>query len=260
MFKNIIVRRPGKSICDGITSAPELGRPDYELAMKQHDAYISALKKCGCEVTILEEMEEFPDSCFVEDTAVLTKNVAIISRPGAETRRRESEYMVDTIKKFYPEDKIEYIQAPGTMEGGDVMMVGNHFYIGKSARTNEEGCRQFIALLEKHGHTGSIVELKEMLHLKTGVNYLENNNMLVSGEFLTNPEFDKYNKYEIPSDEAYAANCIWVNDKVIVPEGYPKVKALVEEMGYEVLTVDTSEYRKIDGGLSCLSLRFTSLK
>ena len=146
------------------------------------------------------------------------------------------------------------------MEGGDVMMVGNHFYIGKSARTNEEGCRQFIALLEKHGHTGSIIELKEMLHLKTGVNYLENNNMLVSGEFLTNPEFDKYNKYEIPSDEAYAANCIWVNDKVIVPEGYPKVKALVEEMGYEVLTVDTSEYRKIDGGLSCLSLRFTSLK
>ena len=104
MFKNIIVRRPGKSICDGITSAPELGKPNYELAMKQHDAYISALRKCGCEVTVLEEMEEFPDSCFVEDIAVLTKNVAIISRPGAETRRRESEYMVDTIKKFYPED------------------------------------------------------------------------------------------------------------------------------------------------------------
>lgn len=260
MFKNIIVRRPGKSLCDGITSAPELGKPDYEVALKQHDNYIEALKKCGCEVTVLEAMEDFPDSCFVEDTAVLTKNVAIISRPGADTRREESKYIVDTIKEFYPEYKIEYIVEPGTMEGGDVMMVGNHFYIGKSERTNEEGCRQFIEILEKYGHTGSVVEMKEMLHLKTGVNYLENNHLLAAGEFLENEEFSKYQKYEIPKEEAYAANCIWVNDKVIVPEGYPKVKALVESMGYEVLTVDTSEYRKIDGGLSCLSLRFTSLK
>ncbi len=260
MFKNIIVRKPSKSIIDGITSAPELGKPNYELAMQQHEKYIQALKECGCEVTVLEALEEFPDSCFVEDTAVLTPNVAIISRPGAESRRKESEHMVSTIQKFFPDDKIEYIKSPGTMEGGDVMMVGNHFYIGKSDRSNEEGCKQFIQILEKYGHTGSIVEMKEMLHLKTGVNYLENNNLLAAGEFLTNPEFDKYNKYEIPEDEAYAANCIWVNDKVIVPEGYPKVKELVEKMGYEVLTVDTSEYRKIDGGLSCLSLRFSSLK
>ncbi len=260
MFKNIIVRRPAKSICDGITSAPELGKPIYEKAIQQHDDYIAALKKCGCEVKVLEALEEFPDSCFVEDTAVLTPNVAIISRPGAESRRNETEYMIPTIKEFYPEDKIEYIKAPGTMEGGDVMMVGNHFYIGKSDRTNEEGCRQFIEILEKYGHTGSIVTLEEMLHLKTGVNYLENNNLLVSGEFLTKEEFKKYNQYEIPVGEDYAANCIWVNDKVIVPEGYPKVKEMVESMGYEVITVDTSEYRKIDGGLSCLSLRFSSLK
>ncbi len=260
MFKNIIVRRPGKSVCKGITSCPELGEPDYQLALKQHDDYIAALKKCGCKVTVLEAMEDFPDSCFVEDTAVLTSKVAIISRPGADSRREESKYMIETIKQFYPEDKIEYIVAPGTMEGGDVMMVGNHFYIGKSARTNDEGCRQFIEILEKHGHTGTVVELKEMLHLKTGVNYLENNNLLISGEFLLNELFDQYNQYEIPEDEGYAANCIWVNDKVIVPSGYPKVKKMVEDMGYEVLTVDTSEYKKLDGGLSCLSLRFSALK
>lgn len=260
MFKNIIARKPAKSLVEGITSAPELGKPDYEKALEQHAKYVEALEKCGCTVKVLEPLEDFPDSCFVEDTAVLTPRVAIISRPGALSRQQEPEYMVDTIREFYPEDKIEFIKEPGTMEGGDVMMVGNHFYIGLSDRTNEEGCRQFIEILEKYGHTGSVVELKEMLHLKTGVNYLENDHMLVSGEFLENPEFDKFKKYEIPEDEAYAANCIWVNDKVIVPEGYEKVKELVEGMGYEVILVDTSEFRKLDGGLSCLSLRFTSLK
>ena len=136
------------------------------------------------------------------------------------------------------------------------MMVGDHFYVGRSARTNEEGIKQFIAILEKHGLTGSEVPLEKVLHLKTGVNYIENNNMLVSGEFIDKPDFAKYNKIVIPEEEAYAANCIWVNDKVIVPEGYPAVEKAVKDAGYEVLLVDTSEYRKLDGGLSCLSLRF----
>lgn len=135
-------------------------------------------------------------------------------------------------------------------------MVGDHFYVGRSARTNEEGIKQFIAILEKHGLSGSEVPLEKVLHLKTGVNYIENNNMLVSGEFIDKPDFAKYNKIVIPEEEAYAANCIWVNDKVIVPEGYPAVEKAVKDAGYEVLLVDTSEYRKLDGGLSCLSLRF----
>lgn len=256
MFKNVIVRRPSKSMVEGITSAPELGKPDYELALKQHDNYIKALESCGVKVTVLDAMEEFPDSCFVEDTAVLTKNCAIISNPGAPTRQKESGYMVDTIKKFYSEDKIEYITSPGTMEGGDVMMVGNHFYIGLSARTNEEGCKQFIAALEKHGHTGSIVPLEKVLHLKTGLAYLENNNLLVAGEFVDKEDFAKFNKIKITTDEAYSANCIWVNEKVLVPAGYEKTKKAIENAGYEVILVDTSEYKKLDGGLSCLSLRF----
>ncbi len=259
MFTNVIVRRPGKSVCKGITSCKEYGEPDYALAQKQHDDYINALQQCGCKVTVLEALEDFPDSCFVEDTAVLTPRVAIISRPGAESRRDEVKYIVDTIKKFYPEERIEYIEAPGTMEGGDVLMVGDHFYIGKSERTNAEGCRQFISILQKYGYSGSEVPLNEMLHLKTGITYLENNNMLLSGEFLQSSLFASYTCHEIPTGEEYAANCIWVNGKVIIPAGYPKVRNLVEQMGYEVLTVDTSEYRKIDGGLSCLSLRFSVL-
>ena len=256
MFKNVIVRKPGKSICDGITSAPELGKPDYEKALKQHENYIETLKKCGVNVTVLEPLEEFPDSCFVEDTAVLTKKCAIVSNPGAESRNKEPEFMVETIKKFYSEDKIEYIKAPGTLEGGDVMMVGDHFYVGKSARTNEEGIKQFIKILNKYDLTGSEVPLEKVLHLKTGVNYIENNNMLVSGEFIDKKDFENYNKIIVPEDESYGANCIWVNETVIVPKGYPKIEKAIKDMGYKVLVTDTSEFKKIDGGLSCLSLRF----
>lgn len=256
MFKNVIVRRPCKAMLDGITSCPELGKPDYEKALQQHDDYIAALKKCGVEVTVLEADERYPDSCFVEDPAVITSKCAIITNPGAPSRNGEKDEIVGAVKKFFSDDQIEYIKAPGTLEGGDVMMVGDHFYVGRSARTNEEGIRQFIEILEKHGLTGSEVPLYKVLHLKTGVNYLENGNMLVSGEFIDKPDFEKYNRIVIPEEESYAANCIWVNGTVIVPMGFPAVEKAVREAGYEVLLVDTSEYRKLDGGLSCLSLRF----
>lgn len=256
MFSNVIVRRPCRAMVDGITSNPQLGKPDYELALRQHDSYIAALKTCGVTVTVLPADERYPDSCFVEDPAVITRKCAIITNPGAPSRNGEKDEIIGAVRAFFSEDQIEYIQAPGTLEGGDVMMVGDHFYVGRSARTNAEGIRQFIAILEKHGLSGSEVTLEAVLHLKTGVNYLENNNLLVSGEFTTKPEFAGFNRFEIPEAEAYAANCIWVNGTVIVPEGYPAVEAAVRSMGYRVLLVDTSEFRKLDGGLSCLSLRF----
>lgn len=253
MFKNVIVRKPGKSLVNGIASE-SLGKPDYEKALKQHEAYIEALKKCGVEVTILEADERYPDSCFVEDAAIVTKKCAIITNPGAPTRKGEQIEIKETLKKFY--DNIEEIQAPGTIEGGDVMMVGGHFYVGISARTNEEGARQFIDILRKYGFDGTMVPLKKVLHLKTGLAYLENNNLLISGEFVDNPVFKDFNKVIIDENESYSANCIWMNGTVIVPEGYEKTKKAIEKLGYKIIVVDTSEYRKIDGGLSCLSLRF----
>lgn len=256
MFKHTIVRKPCRAMVDGITSAPELGKPDYDLACKQHDNYIEALKQCGVDVTVLEADERYPDSCFVEDPALITKQCAIITNPGAASRNGEKDEIVGAVKKFFNDDVIEYIREPGTLEGGDVMMVGDHFYVGRSERTNEEGIRQLTEILEKYGMTCSEVKLDEMLHLKTGVNYLEDNNMLVAGEFVTKSEFEKYNRVEIPMEEAYAANCIWINGKVIVPEGFPRVLEAVKGLGYETILVDTSEYRKLDGGLSCLSLRF----
>jgi len=256
MFKNVIVKRPCKAIEFGITSAPELGKPDYELASAQHGKYIEALKQCGVAVTILEADEEFPDSCFVEDTAVITRKCAIVSNPGASSRNKEVENMIPILRRFFPDDRMEYIRPPGTLEGGDVMMVGDHFYVGRSARTNAEGIRQFVEILERYGLSGSEVLLKKVLHLKTGVNYIENNKMLVMGEFIDKPDFSGFDKIIIPENESYAANCIWVNNKVIVPAGYPDTENAVRKEGYETLVVDTSEFRKIDGGLSCLSLRF----
>ena len=254
MFKHTIVRTPCKRVLEGITSAPELGKPDYEKALQQHAAYIEALKQCGVDVTVLPPEEDYPDSCFVEDVAVLTGRVAIITNPGAPTRKGEVTSIVPVIEGFY--ENIERITAPGTLEGGDVMMVGERFYVGRSARTNAEGIRQFGEILAKYGYECIEVPLEKVLHLKTGVNYIENNNLLVSGEFVDKPCFASYNRIEIPEAEAYAANCIWMNGTVIVPQGYPAVLSAVQAAGCPTIVCDTSEFRKIDGGLSCLSLRF----
>ena len=256
MFNHAIVRTPCPKICDGITSAPELGQPIYEKALEQHAKYIEALKACGVDVLVLPAMEEYPDSCFVEDVAVVNDKCAIITNPGADTRKGETAGIIEAIGRFYTEEQTGHIVAPGTLEGGDVMKCGDTYYVGLSARTNQEGFDQFAAFMGKYGFKSVLVPLELVLHLKTGVNYLENNKMLVSGEFVDKPEFAQYERIVIPDEEAYAANCIWMNGTVIVPEGYPAVLEAVKGAGYPVLTVDTSEFRKIDGGLSCLSLRF----
>lgn len=254
MFKNVIVRTPAKSISDGITSSSELGKPNYENALKQHKNYIQALKKCGVQVEVLEARDELPDSCFVEDIAVCTKKFAIVTNPSAKSRNSEIEGIKDILAKYYK--NIEEIKAPGTLEGGDVMMVDEHFYIGLSDRTNLQGANQLIEALRKYGMSGSVVDMKEMLHLKTGLSYLEENALLITGEFTKMSEFNEFEKIEVSDDEAYSANCIRVNDYVIVPKNFPKTKKLIEDKGFKTLEVDTSEFMKIDGGLSCLSLRF----
>jgi len=253
MFKKAIVRKPGNSLVAGIGPG-NLGEVNFEVALKQHADYVSALQQAGLTVTVLEAQEQYPDSCFVEDAAILTKNVAIITNPGAPSRKGEEETVSQALESFY--NNIHVIDAPGTIEGGDVMMVGDYFYVGLSARTNSLGAEQFLRILRGFGYDGAIVRLKEMLHLKTGLAYLESNNLLVAGELVDNPIFKDFNRIIIPADEGYAANCIWINDYVLVPSGYPKTKRVITTLGYQVLEVDTSEFRKLDGGLSCLSLRF----
>ncbi len=253
MFKHAIVRTPGKSIVDGITSA-DLGKPDYENALIQHAAYVKALEACGLEVTVLNADERFPDSPFVEDAALVTPQCAIIMNPGAQSRKGETAEIAQVLRERF--ETVEFVHEPGTVEGGDIMMVGSHFYIGLSERTNQEGAQQVIEILRNYGMSGSAVEMNDMLHLKTGVAYLENDNLVACGEFLTHPAFQEFNILPIGTDESYAANCIWVNDKVLIPWSYPNAKVAIERAGYETIEVDVSEFRKLDGGLSCLSLRF----
>ena len=253
MFSNAIVRTPCQAMVSGLSSA-NLGRPDYQQALIQHADYIEALKTCGLKVTILPLDEKFPDSTFVEDVTLLTPHCAIITNPGAPTRTLETTSIVATIDKFF--QKIEKIETPGNVEAGDIMMVGDHFYIGLSERTNRAGAEQMITILERYDLSGSVINLAEVLHLKTGLGYLENNNLLACGEFLNKPEFQAFNLLEVDSKEAYAANSVWINDTVLTPKGFPKTKSLIETAGYKVREVDVSEFQKLDGGLSCLSLRF----
>lgn len=238
---------------DGISNAG-LGKPDYQKALTQHADYVEALKECGLQVTILPADENFPDSTFVEDVALLTPHCAILTNPGAPSRTMETRSMLPKLQGLYK--SVEVIEAPGTCEAGDIMMVGDHYYIGLSERTNQAGAEQVIAILNTYGMRGSIVELTEVLHLKTGLGYLENNNLLACGEFLGKAEFQRYNLLRVDDEEAYAANSVWVNDIVLTPRGFPKTRALIESAGYKIRQVDVSEFQKLDGGLSCLSLRF----
>ena len=136
------------------------------------------------------------------------------------------------------------------------MMDGDHFYIGLSQRTNINGAEQLINILKKYGMTGSVVTLDKVLHLKSGVAYLENNNLAVTGEFLLKPDFQKFNILKIDDDESYAANCVWINDHILLPKGFPKTKKTIEKSYQNIIEVNVSEFQKLDGGLSCLSLRF----
>ena len=178
----------------------------------------------------------------------------MITNPGASSRKGEGKEIIEVIKKYY--NDIEYIKEPGTLKGGDVMIVKDHFYIGLSKRTNKEGAEQLIKALGKYGMSGSIIEILKMLYLKSGLAYLEDNVLLVTGEFINNLEFKKFNKIIIDEEETHSTNCIKVNDYVLVPAGYSKTKEKIKAAGFKVIVVDTSEYRKVNGGLSCLSLRF----
>lgn len=253
LFTNAIVRKPCREMVNGLTTA-ELGKPDYFKALEQHSRYVDILKECGLEVLVLDSDSEFPDSTFIEDVAICTSKCAVITNPGASSRNGEKQGIKPALQLFF--NSIEEIVNPGTLDAGDVMMVNDHFYIGISQRTNHHGAEQLISFLQKHGMTGSKVPLNKMLHLKTGLSYLENNTLLVSGEFVQNPEFEKYSRIIVDENEQYAANSLWINGNVLVPKGFNETRNKIEKAGFKTVEVDVSEFRKLDGGLSCLSLRF----
>ena len=257
MFTKAITRRPCRALINGIATAQfGEGTPDYDKAIAQHDKYVETLRGLGLEVLVLPGDERYPDSCFVEDPAVVMERCAVITNPARDSRNGEKYEIIDAIRKYYTDDQIFHIEAPGTMEGGDVMRVGDHFYVGQSDRTNAEGFRQFEAIVSRFGYTASPVPVTEGLHLKDFAIYLENNNMLVTEVMDKEPQFKDFNRFVIDADELYAVNSLNINGTVLVPKGFPKTQKIIEDLGYPVILMDTNEFRLIDGSLTCLSLRF----
>jgi dimethylargininase len=252
MFTEAIVRAVPQTVHAGITSA-QLGKPDYERACEQHDRYVGALERCGVEMTVLGADGRYPDSVFVEDTAVVTDRCAVIANPGAAGRRGEVHEIEEVFSGLY--ENVERIVSPGTLDGGDVLQVGDHFYVGLTRRTNREGAEQLAAFLRGYGFDASCVKLRRFLHLKTGVAYLGGKDLVVAGELVTNGEFDDFDKILVSPEEEYCANCIRVGDHVLLAAGCERTKKKIVERGYDVIELEMSEFRKVDGGLSCLSLR-----
>lgn len=256
MFKHAIVRTPGSNFDAGLTTV-SLGRPEFAKVLEQHARYCAALEECGLDLTFLEADMRYPDSTFVEDAAIVTERGAILMRPGAESRAGEVEAIRPALQRFFPE--MPAIQAPGTVDGGDICEAGEHFFLGLSHRTNEEGARQLAGHLAAFGYTSSTIDVRPMtsiLHLKSGIAYIGDNTLVVMEEMAGNPDFSRFELIRVSEEESYGANCVQVNERVLVAEGFPHLTTALRERGFDPLVLDMSEYRKMDGGLSCLSLRF----
>lgn len=252
MFTHAICRKPGLNFSHGLTTVPS-AKTEYALMLLQHDAYVDALKLLGLQVEVLEPLGEFPDAYFVEDAAIMTAEVAIVTRPGAKSRRGEAAAIEPVIVKHRPVARIE---APGKLDGGDVLFVGRHVLIGVSERSNPEGAEQLGEILEDHGYTWTAVPVAEGLHFKSSVNWVGGKNLLVTEDFAGMDELSAYRQIVVDPAEAYSANVLWINGTLLVPMGYPVTRKKLEALGLPIVELDTSEARKMDGGLTCMSLRF----
>jgi dimethylargininase len=256
LFQRAIVRVPSEKFAAGLTTV-SIGTPDYGRALEQHEAYCAVLEQCGLRLTRLEADQRYPDSTFVEDTAVLTKRCAVVTNPGAPSRAGEIEDISKTLALFYSE--LHFIREPGTLDGGDVCEAGNHFFIGISERTNEAGAQRLAELLTSFDYSASLVDIRDVdgvLHLKSGLAYLSDNRLVVIEALHNRVEFRGYDLVRVNTGEEYAANCVSINGCVLVAAGHPTWEGKLRELGYETVALDMSEFQKMDGGLSCLSLRF----
>ena len=252
MINHAITRLPGENFADGVTTA-NLGRPSYSLILQQHHAYRQALLSLGLDVIVLPAEPAYPDAYFVEDPAIITPKIAVSTCPGASSRQGEEITLEPFLEYYRP---LVHIHPPGTVDGGDVLVVENHYFIGLSERTNNEGAAQLATLLAEAGHTSETVPVAAGLHLKSGVNYVGNDTLLITKNLADYPAFAKYKRIILDVDEEYAANTLWVNDTLLTPKGFPKTHASLAHLGMRLIELDTSEVQKMDGGLTCMSLRF----
>ena len=248
-FTNAIVRTPGPDAAEGLT-ASSLGRPVFSKLVDQHATYVKALNDLGLTITHLDALAGHPDAYFVEDTALLFPELAVITRPGALPRRDEAAAIADTVAQFR---RTFRLNEPATLDGGDVLLVGKKVFVGLSERTNAEGARQLANILAPWNYEVVRVPVPSGLHLKSSVTWA-GDDVLVLTEALA-PQFPGFRHLIVPVDEEYAANVLWINGTLLMPKGFPRTEEMLSALG-PLCVLDQSEVQKMDGALTCMSLRF----
>lgn len=224
---------------------------DLNLARAQHHAYVNALKELGCDVIELPAEADLPDSVFVEDTAFILPEVAVITRPGADSRKPETESI---IRALSPHIRLVHVREPATVDGGDVLVLGKNIYIGLSTRSNQEAINQLNDLLCDYGYSVKGVQLHDCLHLKSAVTRMNDTTLLINKNWVDANCFKNYDLIEIDPAELYAANSLPVGESIIYPTAFPKTRAKLEEKGYKIMAVGVSELAKAEGAVTCCSL------
>jgi dimethylargininase len=253
-FSRAIVRRPSAAYHLGLTTG-DPGRGDFDLFERQHRAYVDALSGAGIEVEVLEPLDACPDAHFVEDVAVLVPEAIVITRPGAAERRDESRHIEPALQAHGP---LTYIEAPGTLDGGDVLIIGRQCFIGQSQRSNASGAVQLSRLLQPHGYACTIIPIEAGLHLKSSVNLIADDTIVVTRALANHEAFRDLRKVVVAAGEDDAANLLRANDHLLVPAGYNGTIEQIAEfgLGAQIVALDVGEARRMDGGLTCMSLRF----
>jgi len=223
---------------------------DIALAEKQHEEYLDALRRLGCKLEHAPELPFCPDSVFVEDCAVVVDELAIITRPGAQSRRDEVFSIAEVVEQF--RENIYYIEAPGVLDGGDVLRVGKQIWVGLSGRTNADAVLQMQSILKPYGYSVDAVRLRGgCLHLKSAVTQVADDLLLLNPDWVDPDDFPDFDFIETDPDEPGAANALLIGDTVIYPDDYPFTALALAEEGIELLLVDNSEVIKAEGGVTC---------
>jgi dimethylargininase len=252
-----IVREVPEALARCELSFVERTQIDLELARRQHEAYGLALQARGCELLQMRPLDEFADSVFVEDTALVFDELAVLTRPGAPSRRGEVESIGAVLARYR---QLARIEADGTIDGGDVLRIGRQVFVGRSARSNDEGIRQLAAVLRPHGYSVQAVATKECLHLKSAVTQVAPDTILVQPRWLdeTGSPFAGHQRIEVDPSEEHAANAVFVNGGIVYPDCFPRTRARLEQAGIDVTAVDVSELQKAEGAVTCCSLLVAS--
>lgn len=249
-FEHVIIREPGSSFSKCISFHPLRRSIDLSNAQAQHSRYCNVISKLGVELIHIPRNDSLPDSCFVEDTAIIHNNKAFIARLGVESRRGE-ELAIESVLKEYMDTK--RAMAPATIEGGDVIHLPNRLISGLSQRTNIAGIDQMKEWLNVEVDT---IDDSSIVHLKSHVTYLGNDTVISTKAYINHPVLKDFKILVVPTEESYAANSLTINGTVLIPTGCPKTESMVREAGFDVLMLDMSEFEKCQGALTCLSILF----